>query len=103
MKIDFPLNTELPTRDGEIAVLYEFLDGRWFGRKRSMGSWLACSWDSQGKAGTFGSDASLDLLPPKRKAWVVWGPRTTEIYCNPTVAATRADEVCGYAQEITEP
>jgi hypothetical protein len=75
-KIDFPTGVELPLRGGAVAVLYEFYKGRWYGRSFMPGSaqWEGECWHANGEFDRDDSDKRYDILPPKRKAWVVWGP-----------------------------
>ena len=113
--IEFPIGVELPLRGGGVAVLYEFFDGTWFGRLKFFAEdpWTANDWLADGRedGGTVESD--YDILPPKRKAWVVWYPDTdnakasfrkpSEIATTAEYASLRAKELGGTYQEITEP
>jgi len=115
-KTEFPLGVELPLRGGGVAVLYEFFEGKWYGRSRgefcSMpGAWEAQRWLANGEA-LHGAGATFDILPPKRKAWVVWYPddddrhsfrKPAEIVTSEPYAALRATELGGTYQQITEP
>lgn len=108
-KIEFPTGVELPLRGGGVAVLYEFWSGEWFGRARaSFEGWTPTRWREDGTNRNF--LGAWDILPPKRKAWVVWfkhrPPRI--VHRKPEMAwIEEPDEdgppEIGVVQEITEP
>ena len=105
----FPLNTELTTRDGHKVVILEEHEGMLYGRMEcyEKGSWFAHSWFSTGKHLTE-QDHALDILMPKRKAYLVWtdhwmpsvfaGSRFSE-----DTARAHADTRNGVVQEVEEP
>lgn len=108
-KIEFPIGVELPLRGGGVAVLYEAYQGRIFGRWRSRTGdvWTAGEWCESGQSFMPCNDG-MDILPPKRKAWVVWdlgGVR--DVFTCPATAAkyieTFNDPSGMRIQEITEP
>lgn len=73
-KTEFPLGVELPLRGGGVAVLYEFFDGYWYGRAnctspRQNEEWFAASWQAVGR---HFNGPHMEIMKPKRKAWVVW-------------------------------
>lgn len=106
-KIEFPTGVELPLRGGGVTVLYEFFEGFWVGRYRRPGTrvWIyGVRWCPDGSWAS-GTTSEFDILPPKRKAWVVWysegGPG---VFNNKATAANRAAEYGGGTiQEIEEP
>jgi hypothetical protein len=118
-KIEFPIGVELPLRGGGVAVLYEFHAGEWFGRFKlpDLPHWYSNEWGPSGSY--YGADedsppeSERDILPPKRKAWVVWYPadcisadgknKPAEIVRSAQYASLRAKELGGTWQEISEP
>lgn len=116
-KVDFPIGVELPLRGGGVAVLYEFFENRWYGRMKAARNacrWVEMAWQPDGESGAFSPDddsANYNILPPKRKAWVVWSqkmPRAWNtvpghLFCTEAAARVRAEEIGGTVQEITEP
>jgi hypothetical protein len=112
-KIDFPLGVELPLRGGGVAVLCEFFDGRWWGRSHQRcqdAIWFAGSWAPDGKD-SISNTGRMDILPPKRKAWVVWDSNGPQLFTDKTkaVEAKVWREICAHGQrtyamqEIAEP
>lgn len=110
-KTEFPLGVELPLRGGGVAVLYECVDRDWFGRYRRTPkhAWAGAHWAGDGG---YGDDDGLDILPPKRKAWVVWADGeavavalTKEDALNTAVVIERQRNMRNdpRIQEITEP
>lgn len=108
-KTEFPLGVELPLRGGGVAVLYEFLDGYWWGRfmKAGLPRWKFGMWGPSGAAASYVASSDLDILPPKRKAWVVWFKNHPPqiVTRRPEQAWIEMDEggEIGVVQEITEP
>lgn len=114
-KIDFPIGVELKLRGGGVAVLYEFVNDRWYGRMNTeyASYWEATHWNDDGSYERADRNSTFDILPPKRKAWVVWYPDTEdcrhmfrkpcEIVCSESYAAMRAKELGGTYREIEEP
>lgn len=84
-KIEFPTGVELPLAGGGLAVLYEFFENRWYGRAKPKNEsirWIEYMWRPDGRdlgecslyPGHLyqSGSAEMQILPLKRKAWVVW-------------------------------
>jgi len=107
-KIDFPLGVELPLRDGDVAVLFAFFEGRWFGA-RSYGQhaervWLPANWHPGGEYLHPDKSGPLNIVwtPPKRKVWIVWreiDPRVV-LYDTAEAAIDYETRCGGVVQEI---
>lgn len=109
-KVNFPIGVELPLRGGGVAVLYEFLEGQWFGRMRGpagsrLDKWEGDRWQANGVFDEYDHDGRFDILPPKRKAWVCWTPNdgATLFRDELVVMAIKANSPECQWQEITEP
>ena len=70
------INKLLKTRDGNTAIVFGVLEGEsqgkmLYGAFKVEGDWCASSWGLDGRwlPHTYGGN---DLMPPKRKFWVMW-------------------------------
>ena len=110
--MNWPLNTEIDTKGGGKACLYEEKGGYLFGRIRSLdtGEWFESRWNKLGNIDGYSyRDTCLSLLPIKRKIYLAWteGEPKPAVYLDKDSAEEYSTFYKGLKirtiQEITEP
>ena len=114
-KMNWPLNTEIETKGGGKAYLYEEKNGRLFGRAmpdvlgsahKCIISWHGQSWELNGQCR---GSVDYDLIPTKRKIYLAWteGEPKPAVYLDKDSAEEYSTFYKGLKirtiQEVTEP